>query len=579
MKKWCYKLSNKNLLIHIGIILVLCIACLYPIREFDFPAVLNDEFGYWGNAISIKGYDWKDLIAETPYYSWGYSIWLIPLVFIFKDYYILYKAGIFLNVIFLIVSYLCCFYIGKKLFPTNKKVEIAAISFLTVYYPSNIVFAQVTWSESLLFLLTWLVLVTLVSLEENFKYYKVLLCICILGYMYTVHQRSIGIILIGIASLFLIMLTNQKPLQYWIFPIVILAMWYFFAQIVKDIQLEKLWSNSELSSINNVGFNSATLSMYIGKLVGGFKNLILSILGKSFYLLVATGSIIIPAGFICIKKIRTYMKFIKTKNSELYIPYFFALGCFLVMGGICSLQMLDATTRKDIIVYSRYMENALGPILLIGFAWTLNKSKQYKKLLLIGISFVIANCFWIGKTVESAEGFFNTICSPVIGSFYEFFDGDIKKMFFSIVVFGIGVPLFLMVLTLLKKRRFKFVYVFVLFFVSYTILGYEAESYVLDWRTELDQNITVVRDYIMSEYPDQEIYYVKDKNLDEYSVNPKYLQFMMPENKITVIDKNACEGVLKEKEVVVLMNSGMEDDFEDLVPELQTNMLKMYYLN
>lgn len=63
---------------HIGILICLAIICLYPIRDLDFPAVLNDEFGYWANAVSFFGYNWKELIAETPYYSWGYSVWLIP---------------------------------------------------------------------------------------------------------------------------------------------------------------------------------------------------------------------------------------------------------------------------------------------------------------------------------------------------------------------------------------------------------------------------------------------------------------------------------------------------------------------
>ena len=70
----------KNLSIHLIILIIITGLCCIHIRALDYIFIINDEFGYWAHAISAVGYDWKDLISQTPYYAWGYSIWLVPII-------------------------------------------------------------------------------------------------------------------------------------------------------------------------------------------------------------------------------------------------------------------------------------------------------------------------------------------------------------------------------------------------------------------------------------------------------------------------------------------------------------------
>ena len=84
----------KNLSIHVIIIIIITGLCCIHIRALDYIFIINDEFGYWAHAISAAGYDWKDLISQTPYYAWGYSIWLIPIIALLPSPGLWYKAAI-----------------------------------------------------------------------------------------------------------------------------------------------------------------------------------------------------------------------------------------------------------------------------------------------------------------------------------------------------------------------------------------------------------------------------------------------------------------------------------------------------
>lgn len=566
------KVCDKMFLLHLIIIVALAIICLYPIKKFDFPAVLNDEFGYWSNAVSIIGYDWKQLISETPYYSWGYSIWLVPLGVIIKDFHILYKLAVVLNVFFLSVSYFCCYYIAKKVFFKNRKIELAIVSFLVIIYPSNIVYAQVTWSESLLYMLMWVATVLIFSLEENYKFYKVIIYIVILGYMYTVHQRSIGIILVGICSI--LWLSIKKGVSIWkiIFPVVVLSICYLVNSIVKNIQLDYLWGNSEISLVNNVSLNSTIIGGYIERALSEIGDLTVSALGKVFCLIIATGTTIAAGFYYCIKNIIV-------KKEKYVVSYFFVLFSLVAMLGICALQTVVFADRKDIIVYSRYMENALGPILLISFLGVINKVEKVYVAILFGGIFALASVYKIYSIIKVANGGFNTVCSPVLGAFFEKSDSSLEKIFLQMFLAFIIIVLFVSIILLLHKKMQRTICFCVLFSVFYLWVGYYAETYVLDWRNTLEKNIVVVKDLIVDQFSDWDIYYIKDLEVDRYSVNPKYLQFMIPQKSISVMDTEDINMIDSLDKSLILINSDSDLFINNMQIVYETEMLKVYCTN
>lgn len=572
-------------IIHCFAILIISIFCCIHIQNLNYPVVLNDEFGYWGNAVSIAGYNWKELIAETPYYSLGYSIWLVPIVLIFPTN-LWYKAAIGLNVIFLICSYFLCYKFTRRIFVDIEKTILQFISLCVILYPSNIVYAQVTWSESLLYMLMWLATYLLVKLEKNFSYKNFVGITIILGYMYFVHSRAIGIVIVGIACLFLIAYKHKKNFKNFLIPVILLGIIYFFNTQIKNFQISNLWNNSEMSAMNNVGLNTNTFSKYINSLFNNLRLFIESLGAKMIYIILGTG---LTFPILCFKILTEWKKTWKKENFFSYLSKentIIKLWCILsviVMWGICSIQMIEWSGRKDIIVYGRYMENALGPALALGLIYLLTRIKETKIGLLISLGLIIVgikNVYW---RVLEAQGIFNTICSPLIGGFYEE-SRDVKKAFLYIVIISITLFIIFYFIQYLKLYNIKAIIIIVTMSFYFVILGYKAGSFTNNWRDSLDSRILPFKEQISMQSSKEEIYYIKNKEYDLYSVNPKYLQFMIPNCEIHVIEYSDIASILS-KDTLILTNSYdiktnvYLEELEKIYEITSTNMLKLYSID
>lgn len=68
------------------------------IENMVAPNILADEFGYIANAAYFSGLEWSDCIQKAiTYYSFGYSILLIPFIKIYEYGDDVYKAAVLLN--------------------------------------------------------------------------------------------------------------------------------------------------------------------------------------------------------------------------------------------------------------------------------------------------------------------------------------------------------------------------------------------------------------------------------------------------------------------------------------------------
>lgn len=560
--------------IHIVCIAVIMLCCLWNIRNLDFIAVLNDEFGYWGTAASIAGYNWMELIRETPYYSFGYSLWLVPIMYILNDSVLMYDVAICLNVIFLCSSYCLAYYVGRKLFPEWNKYLVAFSCGATILYSGNIFYSQIAWSETLLYFLMWVVTAIFVSLEECFTYKKTIFFILVLGYMYMVHQRTIGILIVGIVCIIAIMVVNKKPIKMWLIPLVILGICIGGQSFFKGIQLDALWNNSTASTTNDVGFDRKTIGGLIGRVLYNFKDLIKSFGGKIYYLLVST-MLLLPVG--CAECINSLIKVFRKKTGydkqTHLLSYVFIVGAMLAMLGICSIQMINAVERKDILVYSRYMENAMGPLVLISFYGITSSYKKNFKYIMFGFLAIVAGTWFVYRNLVDAEGIFNTVCSPGIGAFFVNDQRNAELAMKYLIIAVIVIIVFWLLLLILNKTQIRNFIIIAFVVMGWICMSDKADDYIMDYRQKLVEEIVPIRDYII-ENNIRNIYYIKWTKNDEYSINPKYLQFMIPEDTIKVVEEeqDLNEGI---KEGIILTNPNSNCELDESVV-LETSMLKVY---
>lgn len=543
----------KTLCMHLAAIAVITVLSCIHIREADYIFVINDEFGYWAHAISAVGYDWKELIFTTPYYTWGYSIWLIPIIALLPTPAAWYKAAILLNVLFLILSYFFCYQTGRRLFREADERVVAAVSVLVVIYPANIVYAQAAWTETLSYLLVWIETYLIICLDEKFSNKNFVSAALVLVYAYAVHNRSIGVVLAGILSLCLVLIKHKK--NFCFFPILglIMLMGYEGVELVKNHQIEALWSSSQTSNMNNVSLNTATIVNYSSRIFEQTEYFLISLFGKYIYLLIATGLTLPIAVW---KMLKDVVGAIKARDlwRDYRISKIWMLLAAAFMYGICAIGVSGWKFRSDLVVYSRYMENAFGPILFLAIMYCIEYVREARVGLLIsGFSLVVGIkpvYYWITHTNDA---YFNTICSPVVGAFYEAVYRN--RMFTAFILLAgtlIAAFIVLFAVTYCKKKAVRTGIILLSFALTYCMIGNYANKYALNNRKSVDTETTFLYDLLRGGLEDNEIYYVKDAALDATCMNPKYFQFLIPEKTIHVVAKEELQQIPDENVIIMV---------------------------
>ena len=180
------------------IFILLLIFCLYQygIQKIYGFTIYPDEFGYWANAADAVGYDWSQIASVGAYYSFGYSLILIPLLKIFKGGVAAYRAAVAVNMLLMCISIFLLHGIAGKLFPDMGKVRKVFLGGVAVLYPPCIFYMQMTMTEVLLcflFLLVFYLLLSFLEKADGLGAIALTIALAIaLVYMYCVHMRTIG---------------------------------------------------------------------------------------------------------------------------------------------------------------------------------------------------------------------------------------------------------------------------------------------------------------------------------------------------------------------------------------------------
>lgn len=542
----------KNLSIHLLAIFIITVLCCIHIRIMDYIFIINDEFGYWAHAVSAAGYDWKELISTTPYYTWGYSIWLIPIIALLPTPTAWYKAAIFLNIFFLIISYFLCYQTGRKLFREVDEKLVAAVSFLVVIYPSNIVYAQAAWTETLSYLLVWVETYLIICLDEKFSNKCFVSAALVLIYAYAVHNRNIGVVLAGIVILCMVIIKHKK--KFWYFPILVLMMLigYRGIELVKSHQIETLWSSSEFSNLNNVSLNTATITSYSSRLFEQTGYFLISLFGKYIYLLIGTG-LTLPIVICKIWKDTVRDMRDRAWWQDYRVTKIWILLVAVFMYGICAVQVNRWEFRPDLIVYSRYMENAFGPVLFLAIMYCIMYIRETRVGLLISVVSLFVGIVPVYYWITHASEGFNTICSPVVGAFYQatcrnsMFKAFLLLGIVLIVAFGV-----LIGMTYCKKNVIKTRVILASFALTYCVIGYYGSKYAVGARDAVDQKTVSLYEKIWGDLEDYDIYYVENDAVDAMCMHPKYFQFLIPDRTIHVVLNETLEQIPHENVIILV---------------------------
>lgn len=539
--------SLPYILLTVGSILIAALS-IYRIRELVLPSILNDEFGYWANAAHIFGYDWSGVVSMSPYYSYGYSLFLFPL-FLLKDPSLSYQCGLLLNVIFYIVSYLisfrCCNMVSKRM----PKSLSAILCLIPALYCNNLLQAHATWTEGILYLFFWILIFVLLNLTQKEKLYYFSLCSILTIALYVIHQRTIGVIIALVISFlifFFLKRISLKQLLSFFIPLLVCAL---VALLVKSNFKENVWSVAS-PIISGATEYSGQIHKIISIITDmeTFTYALKGFIGKFFYLLVSSCGL---AGYGIIFCFRHTIKGFREK-APLSLPAFFLLLSLFFTLGINTVFTVG-TLRIDAILYGRYAEFLIGPFLLLGIIFVFTHKSSWKWFLLIS-----AVMFICALSIRSYLHQGSEYLAPMSVGTSLFFDTE-NQIF--MVRYALLIPILLgavLCLSSFFKKGFLKIIVFlpVLVFWILSAKNVVDNSLISFQRgcSELVNIANAIKDTDEG-YP---VYFIYNENYSSENWHAERIQFMLPDKPFEKITYDQLEDLSGDYYVVHLLADSID---------------------
>ena len=242
-----------------------------------------DEFSYWAYAADLAGYDWSELVSLGSYFSFGYGWLLFPIFILCRDAVAAYRAAVCLNFVFLAGAYALLVYAAGKLLP-DREMPAGLFGAAAVLTPWNLFYAQTTLTESFLIFLYAAAGVLLLRYLEKDRLSVLAGLVLVLSGAYTVHMRTVGILLSALLALFIHLLPKRKIRWHFLAAVGLTGLLLGAAWVMKRYALEHIYGgiDPELTAGNDY---SGQLDQLRYICTGeGFRDFLITVLGGFLYL-------------------------------------------------------------------------------------------------------------------------------------------------------------------------------------------------------------------------------------------------------------------------------------------------------
>lgn len=442
-------LKNEKFILAIMCLITLISRCLL-IFYMDGPFIYADEMGYWSHAANMAGLQWS--IDGTAWYSYGYSILLVPLFWITHDMSIIYKMALFLNAVMSVISYLLCYSIARKLAPKLETWLVGVISLIVVMYPSFIAQSYIAWSETALFMFVWFLFWLVIKYEEKHTLWSAVLIGLTAGYLYLVHNRTIGL-MVACAMIAVIMVFLKRMRWQDAGAIILMLLAVYLINIPIKEALNVKFTANFMGALKGNGIASGMNRIQKLFSLDGIVGLLYSVSGQLWYLAAATGISILWGIQVCIEDL--------VKKQEHVLFYGFSLLAFAGMFGISTLTTISAyktdfsqRVRLDHLFYGRYNECIIGSFLLFGLLWIAQTVIDRKAIVRYGVSgalFVLTAAVFAYE-IRNADDFYVQSCNVFGLEYYRWF-GEFRVGLCTVAALVLS---FILLIGFGQKKKFKY---------------------------------------------------------------------------------------------------------------------------
>lgn len=337
------------------------------------PAILLDEFGYWASGASMAGLDWSGITSQLcPYYSYGVGIILSLIIALVGKPEMWYRTAIIINIILVCAQFYVLSLLFIKIFPSKKKELIILLSFCVQFLSSILVYSQFVWAEiplSFLYIVSTYILYNL-CISGKIRYY--IAFAVSLVFMYIVHQRALGVVLVGLGIIILNYFFRRNRKGTILFTVIFLLL-LMVSAIVKNKINENLWNNTSQNIGVSVIQSVKDANTYNGvweRIRGifspeGIKSVIIGIAGKIYYSACSTFLLFFEGIYYAVSTVRMAIVKKDKRYSTKFLLYIYFVGSYFSMVCIASVYFIYYG-RIDQIMYGRYTDWVILPIIILG---------------------------------------------------------------------------------------------------------------------------------------------------------------------------------------------------------------------
>lgn len=565
------------------VLLVTLLVCYlgYNISKVYGFVLFPDEFGYWSYAARMAGYDWSNIVSLGSYYSYGYSLILFPIFKLCKDAVLAYRIAVVVNMLLLIAAFFLLQFLIKILFEEITAEQRSIISLFVVSYPTWLFYAKTTMTEIVIMFMYVSICILLYQYFLTNRTAVLAMLFMAFVYIYTVHMRTIAILIAGLLVLVLHFLKNMKNRRRILILGAIICGLICVGICVKiyvDMTIYRA-ANRETLNINSYAGQIQKVKYIFS--VDGMCNLLISFAGKIVYLGLATYSLFYWGLYYAIKQSIYLIRNVRCRKKIEPQQY---LGLFVLLATLGEILVISIFTiqpmRADEPTSGRYTEFLLPILVIMGICQVWKSLHVWRATLMIAIEQLplLAVIVWkIGNAELTRFNGYFTLCLSYL------YDGEhFEPKSFFIKAYICNMLLTVMVISILqimkKKQKLEFLLIMMcalqialanrmgsIYTDDYSITAY-MDTFVADKISELQQE------------KQHRIIYIDDERWHLVSI----LQFMLREEKIEVLLRE--NGVfpterLKEDDIVVVfyIDSHLEELEERYDKSMSNGHFTIFY--
>lgn len=539
------------------VLLIIFCVFQYEIRKICGFTLYPDEFGYWASAARAAGYDWSEVASLGSYYSFGYSLILLPILKLFGGGILAYRAALFLNMLLMWGSVLLIKKILERLFPETETETGFLLGGAAVLYPPWIFYMQMTMTEAVLFFLFLLDVELLLRFVEKQRMGTAVALSLSLAYGYCVHMRTLGLIIAcGLTLLGWGIWGKGKKMGLLVWIAVLLGASAITVWL-KGRAVAEVFSEAAQDVLAMADYSGQAKKLAEIFSLPGMLQLLKEIAGKLYYLGISSFGTIYFALYFCLKECVCLMKRI-VKRIPAEPSQWIALFLLLSVMGQTAISSIFMYKSKviDCLIYGRYNELLVPLMMAVGLREMMKSRFLVPVTMLLGTAHGVWTLFLLNEIESRGMSNIRGYHVPGISYFLKEKDLDVYLFFRNAWLLGFGMMLLVCVLAGLAGWRKSTRWMLLGILVMEIGAGLQISSHYIYKMNECNfQSHVIVEKLKEGADGVSEIWYLEEGTPPFVD----FLQMQIPEKTIHVIGTEELDRVKVENSLLITSNETGQD--------------------